>query len=140
MKKVIFILILNISLIITFCSKKSTDSNTEEDNITVEILVTENGSPVQNLFIIVAAKVQESVRHRDSEIRSVVSYAVTQEDQVTTNSYGKAVFNYTDKSLPEEGGIYIENVTIKRLNDVIFEDTEEKFVKKGEKKTFEYNL
>ncbi|MFC1724339.1 hypothetical protein ACFL4T_01840 [candidate division KSB1 bacterium] len=133
------ILLLSLALVFTFCSKKSTDSTEEEDKITLEITVKENGAAVQNLFVIVEAKVQESVKNR-AEGDEVISYETTQTDQITTTVYGKATFNYSNKSLPNDGGIFITKVTIKRLNDVLLEDDVEKFIESGNSLSLDYEL
>ena len=133
------ILLLSLAMVFTFCSKNSTDSNGEEDKITLEITVKENGSPVQNIFVIVEAKVQETVKNR-AEGDEVISYETTQEDQITTTVYGKATFTYVDKSLPNEGGIIIMGITIKRVNDVLLEDTEERFIAKGNSLSLEFEI
>jgi len=138
MKKLLISLI-SVLLIFTFCGKNSTDSNNEEDIIKLEILVKENDTPQENLFIEVTATVQESVKNR-AEGDEVISYPTTVVNNETTNSYGKAIFTYENKSLPNDGGIYIEKVVIKRINTVLITDEEEKFIKKGKAKILEYDL
>ena len=138
MKKLLVIL-LSLFLAFSFCKKSGSDADDEGDNITVEVTVKENGQPVANLFVIITAKVQETVKNR-AEGDEVISYETTAENQQTTTTYGKATFNYVDKSLPERGGIVIEKVTIKRLNDIVHEDTEEKFIKKNGSLNLEYEI
>ena len=139
MKKNTVFILLSFALVLSFCSKKSTDSGTEEDKISIEVLVTENGVPASNLFVVIDSKVQETVKGTVEDVDNV-SYESSQTDQLVTNTYGKAVFNYQDKSLPRIGGIQIEKVTIKRQNDVLIEDNEERIVKKGTTLNLEYEL
>jgi len=139
MKNLLIITTLAILLMILFCKKNSTDNETIDDKIRVEVLVTEDGSPVENIFVEITAKVQESVKGIVDDI-DVKSYESTDVDKLTTNSYGKAVFSYINKSLPDRGGILIVKVRIMKLNTVLKEDTEQKFVKKGETKKLEYSI
>ena len=141
MKKLVFLIIFSLVLIFSYCSKKGTESTAEEDKITIEVLVKESGIPAENLFVIVVSKVQESVKNFGArENDEVISYEVTQTDQLTTSSYGKVLFTYVNKSLPDRGGIIIETITIKRMNDVLYEDLEEKFIEKGESLKLEYDI
>ena len=139
MKKSVFTFVLSFALIFNFCGKKGTDSQVEEDRISVEVMVTENGVPAQNLFVIVKARVQDFIYTHD-DVSTQVSVEKIQEDQITTNNYGKAVFSYENKTIPDIGGIVIEQVTIKRLNDILLEDDEEKFAEKGTTLKIEYEL
>ena len=140
MRKITFSLLLCFAVILIFYCKKSTETEPEEDIIKIEVLVRENGIPTPNLFVIIEARVQESVRSRTDEIRRVISYEITQEDQLTTNNYGKAIIEYRDKSIPERNGIVVEKVTIKKLSTVMLEDFEEKFVEKGTTLNLEYDI
>ena len=141
MKKHVFLIIFSLALIFSYCSKKGTESTAEEDKITIEVLVKESGVPAENLFVIVVSKVQEAVKNFGArENDEVISYEVTQTDQSTTSSYGKVLFTYVNKSLPDRGGIIIETITIKRMNDVLYEDLEEKFIEKGESLKLEYDI
>ena len=139
MRKSVFIFFLSFALIFNICGKKGTDSQEEEDKISVEVIVTEDGVPVQNLFVIVKAKIQGFI-YTHEDVSTQTSVVNIQEDQLTTNNYGKAVFNYENKTIPDIGGIVIEQVTIKRLNDLLLEDNEEKFAEKGTTLKLEYEL
>lgn len=138
----IFLIILTIIISLSFCSKKSTDPIVE-DNISIEIVVLENGLPAANLFVFIEAKVKESVKSIDTgniDADKVEDLEATQTDQLSTNQYGKAVFSYKNKSLSTPGGIYIEKITIKRGTEILYEDSESKFVRKNESKTFQYEI
>ena len=128
-------------LVFCFCKKKSSDADVEEDKIVVEVLVKENGSPVQNIFEEITAKVQEAVKNFGAQPDDeVISYEVTESNSLTTNQYGKATFNYNNKSLPDRGGIVVDKVVIKRLSTVVYEDDVDKFVKKGATLNLEYEI
>ena len=136
MKRVCLLVLFTI-LFFSFCKKDSTSSEPEEDIIKVEVLVRENGSPAQNIFVIIDATVTEPVRVRAV---GVVAYEISQTDQETTNSYGKAIFTYRDQSIPEIDAIKVEKVTIKKLNDIIHEDAEQRIVAIGETLKLEYDI
>ena len=137
MKKSILVLILLPVLFLTYCKKESTSSEPEEDIIKVEVLVRENGNPTQNIFVIIDATVTEPVRVRAV---GVIAYEISQTDQETTNSYGKAIFTYRDQSIPEIDAIKVEKVTIKKLNEIMLEDAEQKIVEIGETLKLEYDI
>lgn len=140
MKKVLTI-ILAFLLVFCFCKKKSTDSEVEEDKIVVEVLVKENGSPVQNMFVEISAKVQEAVKNFGAQPDDeVISYEVTETNSIATNQYGKATFSYNNKSLPDRGGIVIDKVVIKQMSTEVHQDDIDKFVKKGATLNLEYEL
>ena len=136
MKKTFFLL-LWVALIFNSCSKDSTDAEPVEDVVKIEVLVRENGSPTENIFVIIDATVTDPVRVRSV---GVVDYETTQTDQLTTNVYGKVTFSYRDKSIPDRNGIIVLKVTIKKLSSVMLEDTEEKFVEKGKTLKLEYDI
>lgn len=139
MKRILLLVIFCLVLSCVFCKKKSTDTDTVEDIIKVEVTVKENGIAVENIFVIIDSKVQESVKGTVDDV-DVVSYETSQNDQITTNSSGIASFTYRNKSLPDRGGIVIEKVTIKRLSTVLSEDTQERFIKKGETLKLSYDI
>ncbi|MFC1725172.1 hypothetical protein ACFL4T_06070 [candidate division KSB1 bacterium] len=142
MKRFGFVLVLSLVLIFAFCSKKSSDPG-EEDIIKIEILVKENGSPVQNIYVIIDAQVEETVKQIDTgniNADTVTGYESTQTDQVLTNQYGKSNFSYKNKSLPDLGGIKITKVTIKRMNTVLIEDDELRILKSGASLNLEYEI
>ncbi|MFC1724069.1 hypothetical protein ACFL4T_00475 [candidate division KSB1 bacterium] len=137
MKKTAIFIILVSTLIFAFCKKDSTSSEPEEDIIKVEVLVRENGVPAQNIFVIIDATVTEPVRVRAV---GMIAYEISQTDQETTNSYGKANFTYEDQSIPEIDAIRVEKVTIKKLNTVMAEDSVQKVVEIGETLKLEYDF
>ena len=137
MKNSVLFLVFLAILIFSFCKKDSARSEPEEDIIKVEVLIRENGSPAQNIFVIIDATVTEPVRVR--AVR-VIAYEISQTDQETTNSYGKAIFTYRDQSIPAIDAIKVEKVTIKKLNDIMLEDAEQKIVEIGETLQLEYDI
>ena len=142
MKKIILMIILSSALILAFCSKKSSEPE-EEDIIKIEVLVKENGSPAQNIYVIIDARVEETVKQIDTgniNADSVTGYEATQTDQVLTNQYGKANFSYRNKSLPDIGGIKITKITIKRMNDILIEDDELRILESGTNLDLEYEI
>ena len=62
MKRILLLVIFCLVLSCVFCKKKSTDTDTVEDIIKVEVTVKENGIAVENIFVIIDSKVQESVK------------------------------------------------------------------------------
>ena len=142
MKKFSLILIFSVVLVLSFCSKKGSDPE-EEDIIKIEVLVKENSSPAQNIYVIIDARVEETVKQIDTgniNADSVTGYEATQTDQVLTNQYGKANFSYRNKSLPDLGGIKITKITIKRMNETLIEDDELRILKSGANLNLEYEI
>ena len=133
------ILLLSLALVFTFCSKDSTSTEEEEDSITLEINVTKNGSAAQNIFVIVEALIWETVLNRDAGTHTD-AYESTQEDEETTNVYGKATFTYNRQSIPSRNGIVIQKVTIKELSTIVVEDTEDKVIEKNGSLSLDYEI
>ena len=129
MKKIL-IFLLCLTLAFAFCKKSGSETEEEEDRITLEITVTKNGAPAQNIFVEVEATVWQYVINRDSGMHTD-AYETAQNDSDVTDVYGKASFVYNKKSIPSRNGILIDKITIKEGYTVVHEDTEEKVIQKN---------
>jgi len=141
-RKILLYTTLIFAIIFSYCSKNSSGSEDVEDKIIVEVTVLEDGTPAENIFVEIESKVQETVKNFGANPTEdqVKSYETTQIDRETTNSKGKVTFNYMNKSLPTKGGIIINKITLKRINTVLEEDTQERFIKKGETEKLSYDI
>ena len=139
MKKILLIF-LSIFLICSFCSKESPAPDVE-DNITLEITVTENGVPKAGIYVNVTALVRV-FSHSRGEGSNVVGeyFNEAQDTEILTNMYGKSIFRYEDASVPEHDGIVIQKVVLSQANDVLLEDDEEKIIKKNGSLELDYDI
>lgn len=137
MKKITLLTVLILVLTFNYCSKKGTDAETVEDIVKIEVLVRENGTPAENIFVIIEATVTDPVRVRGV---GVVDYETTESNQLTTNAHGKVTFTYEDKSIPDRNGIVVLKVTIKKLSEMVHEDSVEKLAEKGKTLKLEYDI
>ncbi|MFC1724337.1 hypothetical protein ACFL4T_01830 [candidate division KSB1 bacterium] len=139
MKKLFFTLLV-VSLTIPFCGKKST-TPTVEDKVTLEVTVTENGSPKSGVYVRVFALVKKYTLSRvDGSSTRGDYYTETQEEEVLSNVYGKSIFTWNDQSVPDRDGIVIEKIVLSVFNDVVLEDTEEKLIKKNGSLALTYDI
>ena len=90
-----------------------------EDNITLEITVTENGAPKAGVYVKVTALVRV-FSHSRGEGSNVVGeyFNEAQDEEILTNAYGQSIFRYEDASVPEHEGIVIQKVSLSVFNDV----------------------
>lgn len=137
MKKLL-ILLLSVFLMFSFC-KKSSSNNEEEDSISIEITVTKNGSPVENIFVYVDVLVWENVTNRDAGTHTD-SYEATSADNATTNVYGKVTFNYNNKSIPSRNGVVLQKVTIKEFSVTKHEEDLDTVVAKNGSLSLSYEI
>lgn len=138
MKKIL-IFCLSLFLAFSFCKKSGSETEEEDDRITLEITVNKNGSPAQNIFVEVEATVWESVVNRDSGMHTD-SYETAKNDDDFTNIYGKATFTYNKKSIPSRNGIVIEKITIKEGYTIVHEDDQEKVIQKNGSLSLSYDI
>ena len=138
-KYLIFVFILVFAF--SFCKKSSTDDDgdNQEDKITVEIYVSEGGSPKSAIYIEVTATIGVSIRDEDAAEWNTERLTSSETNNGVTNQYGIATFVYNDKSLSNDT-IIITNVKLFRSGSVVQEDTEEKVVQRNSTERFEYEL
>lgn len=136
-----FILILSIFLLFGFCKKSGTESESAEDDITIEITVLENGTPKAGIYVIVYALVKQYTMSRVEGSQTQGDfYTTTQENTVLTNVYGKSIFKYHDMSVPDRSGIVVEKIELKYMNNIVLEDPEEKLIEKNGSLELEYDI
>jgi len=139
MKKTLTFL-LSLVLVFSFCSKNGSSSNGEEENtVTFEVVVKKNGQPAKNIFVITTAKVWKSVINRDSGMHTDAG-VVAEEEQKTTNIYGKVKYVYKGVSIPDIEGIIIDKVVLKEFSTEVKVDDEDKTIKNGKNLTVEYEI
>ncbi|MFC1724143.1 hypothetical protein ACFL4T_00850 [candidate division KSB1 bacterium] len=139
MKK-LFISVLILFIAFTFCKKSGTDSNTnQEDKVTVEIYVTENGEPKSAIYVEVIATVAAWVRDEDAADWNTERLPTSETEEKVSNQYGLATFTYNDKSLAD-GTIVVTNVKLYRLGTVIIEDSDAKTVNKNTTVRYSYEI
>lgn len=138
MKKYILVTVLVLLMSLNFCSKKSSEPESE-DRVTLEITVLRDGSPVQNLFVKVEAVIWKSTYIGGGETRNE-AYETSEDADATTNIYGKVSIVYVNKSVPSRNGILIEKITIKEGTTVLQEDTESKVIEKNHTLSLSYDV
>lgn len=127
--------------VFSFCKKNSTDGNggSREDKITVEIYVSESGSPKSAIYVELTATIGESVRDEGAVNWDTQRLPSSQTDDGVTNQYGIASFIFNDKSLADDT-IVVTRVRLFRSGSVIHDDAVEKVVQRNTTRRFEYEL